>query len=238
MTRLSVPRPFPVIATLLTLAGVATLGSLGHWQQDRLAWKNALQANLDAEFSRQNIPTEQTAKNLALKETSDIKRVSLTGRLDFDHQISLGGQIVEGKPVYHHLVPLLLKTGETVFVVVGYSASPEPRSTPGTRAQTDHVTGIARLPVWNRFTPPNDPAKNTWFRADPAEMATALGLKNPAPALVYAQWHGYKLDALPPVPVEHKLRNEHLNYMIFWYAMAVVLALIYFLRFWRTPKSS
>ena len=238
MIRFALPRPFPVIATLLTLTGVATLGSLGHWQQERLAWKTALQANLDAEFAKNADATPLSAADLSLRETSDVKRGVLKGKLDFTHQISLAGQIVDGKPVYHHLVPLLLKGGETVFVVMGYSSSPEPLLTPGTRASTDKVTGTVRLPQWNRFTPPNDPARNTWFRADPAEMSASLGLKNPAPALVYAEWHGYKLDALPFVPVEHKLRNEHFNYMIFWYTMAVVLALIYLLRFWRVPKSS
>jgi surfeit locus 1 family protein len=238
MTRFAVPRPFPVIATLLTLTGVATLGSLGHWQQERLAWKTALQANLDAEFSKKAAATELTAADLNLKESSDVKRGVLKGKLDFAHQISLAGQIVDGKPVYHHLVPLLLKSGETVFVVVGYSSVPDSLSTPSTRAKTDQVSGTARLPQWNRFTPPNNPATNTWFRADPAEMAAALGLKNPTPALVYAEWHGYKLDGMPFVPVEHKLRNEHFNYMIFWYTMAVVLALIYILRFWRAPKPS
>jgi surfeit locus 1 family protein len=234
---ISVPRPFPVIATILTLAGVATLGSLGHWQQERLAWKTALQSNLDAEFAKNADATPLTFADLALKDTSDVKRGVLTGKLDFAHQISLAGQIVDGKPVYHHLVPLLLKTGEPVFVVMGYSGSATLLSEPSTRANPDKVTGTARLPQWNRFTPPNNPAKNTWFRADPTEMAAALGLAKPAPALFYAEWHGYKLDAMPRVPVEHKLRNEHRNYMFFWYAMAVVLALIYFLRFWRTPKT-
>ncbi len=238
MIRFARPHPFPVTATILALAGLATLCSLGHWPTERLAWKNALQANLDAEFAKNATATKLTLQDLALKETSDIKRGVVKGHLDFDHQISLGGQIVDGKPVYHHLVPLILSGGETVFVAVGYSASAEHLSTPGTRAKIDKVTDTARLPVWNRFTPLNDPVKNSWFRADPVEMASALGLKNPAPALIYAEWHGYKLDAMPHVPVEHKLRNEHLQYAIFWYAMAAVLASIYFLRFWRTPRKA
>ena len=237
MALLTIPRPFPVTATLLTLTGVIILGNLGHWQQERLAWKNALQANLDAEFAKQADKTTLTAADLDLTKTSDIKRGALAGHLDFTRQLSVGGQIADGKPVYHHFVPLLLKDGETVFVAVGYSASPDAIPTPTTRARTDTVIGAVRLPMWNRFTPPNNPEKNSWFRADPVEMAKALGLKDPVPALMYAEWHGYKLDALPTIPVEPILRNEHRNYMMFWYAMAAVLALIYFLRFWRSNKA-
>lgn len=233
-----IPRPFPVAATLITLAGVAILCSLGHWQQERLAWKNALQANLDAEFAEIADKTTLTAADLALKETSDIKRGLLAGHLDFEHQISLSGQIVDGKPVYHHFVPLRLTSGETVFVAVGYSGMPGPLPAPATRSKLDKVSGTVRLPQWNRFTPPNNPEKNSWFRPDPVEMAKALGIENPAPALMYAEWHGYKLDALPPVPIERTLRNEHRNYMMFWYTMAAVLLLIYVLRFWHAPEKA
>lgn len=234
---LAIPRPFPWLATLLVLIGIAVLCQLGHWQQERLVWKNALQASLDHEFAlpEKDLPVLTTA-DLTSVASGTIRRGILKGHLDFTRQIVLQGQIVNGVSVSYKLVPLILNDGRSVFVVAGYSPGAEKLLTPATRTATDKITGMARTPAWNYFTPPNEPAQGRWFRPDIAQMADALKLDNALPVLFYAEWTGYKLDALPPVPIEHTLRNDHQNYAYFWYTMAVVLLGIYILRFWRSRR--
>ncbi len=235
---IAIPRPFPWIATLCVLAGISVLCMLGHWQQERLVWKQALQASLDREFT---LPAKDlpilTSADLDTLSGDAIKRGVLKGRFDFDHQIALQGQIAEQKSVVYHIVPLLTADGRTIFVIAAYSEGMKKLPTPTTRGKIDQVTGVAKAPSWNRFTPDNAPDKDLWFRADPKQMAEHLKLPNPVPVIFYAEFLNYKLDALPQVEVPRKLRNDHEQYAMFWYAMAGVLFGIYILRFWRKPSA-
>ena len=231
---IALPRPFPWLATLCALAGILVLCKLGSWQQDRLIWKNDLQASLNREFAiaPKDLPV-LTSADLEAISGDTVKRGALKGRFDFERQIALQGQIANQKSVVHHIVPLLTADQRTVFVVVAYSGGMDKLPAPGTRGKIDRVTGVARAPSWNRFTPDNLPGKNQWFRADVTQMATALDLPRPLPVIFYAEFLNYKLDALPQVEVPRQLRNDHRQYALFWYAMAVVLFGIYLLRFWR-----
>lgn len=233
---MSARRPVPVIATILAVLGVLGLCRLGYWQQERLVWKNNLQASLDREFARDASAITLTSADLQILSATDLRRGTLTGTLDFDHQILWSGQVVDGKPARYLLIPLRLKDDHTIFVVAGPSDAKVP--TPTTRGRIDTVTGTARVPHWNMFTPPNVPEKNQWYRADPDQMAASLGLKNPLPVLFYRETVNYKLDAMPAVEVPRQLRNDHRQYSIFWYTMAVILAVMYGLRFWVMPRRS
>jgi surfeit locus 1 family protein len=232
----TVPRPFPVMATLVVLAGVVILCSLGHWQQERLVWKTALQATLDQEFAKDASTTPLSADELRQVGSTELKRGTLSGRFDFSKQIFLQGQIANGKPVNHVLIPFLIDKETPVFVVAGYQAGFDPVPDPRARATTDRVTGVARIPQWSRFASENQPEHDKWYRADPAAMAQARSLDGALPVLFYLENSNYKMDAMPRVEVTRILKNDHRHYMIFWYTMAIVLTGIYILRFWRQPS--
>lgn len=216
------------------------LCGLGHWQQERLVWKNNLQTVMNAEFEKDASKTPLSAADLEKMTDEDIRRGVITGRLDFDHQVALRGQIVGGKSVNYALIPMILKEKppRTVFVVATYQSGTEPIATPSTRGSADRVTGTARLPRWSRFAGENAPEKGEWYRAATAEMATSLKLPDALPALFYLESSNYKLDARPTVEVSRELRNDHKQYMFFWYTMALILAAIYVLRFWRKPSAT
>ena len=231
-------RPFPVLATVLTAAGVLTLCGLGHWQQDRLAWKNNLQVTMDEEFAKDAKGLLLTSDDLTKVSDSSIRRGTLQGKLDFDHQFILRGQIVDAKPASFVLIPMILPDQKTVFVVATLQAGTDKIGTPSTRAKIDKVTGTARLSRWSSFAGQNDPEKDLWYRPDVVQMATHAKLPDPVAPLFYMESSNYKLDARPTVDIPRTLRNDHKQYMFFWYTMAGILLVMYYLRFWRRPDAS
>lgn len=235
--RLARPRPFPVAATICTAAGLVVLCGLGVWQHQRLGWKNDLQAMMDREFAKDAQSIDLTASDLAALDKTSIRRGTLSGMADFNHVIRLQGQIAEKKPATYLLFPLRLEEGPSVYVVAGYYTGESPALPMGDAALLQ-VTGIARQPHWSSFMPENDPEKELWYRPDVTEMAKHQNIADVIPVLVYRESRaGDGFDNLPAPPIPHELRNDHRQYMMFWFTMAAVLAVIYVLRFWRQPAS-
>lgn len=235
---MTIPRPFPILATVLTAAGVLTLCGLGHWQQERLVWKNNLQVTMDEEFAKDAKSILLTSDDLTSVSDSAIRRGTLRGKLDFDHQFILRGQIVDAKPASFVLIPLILPEKQTVFVVATWHTGTAKIMEPSTRAKIDTVIGTARLPRWSSFTGQNEPDKDLWYRPDVVQMATHAQLPEPVAPLFYMESSNYKLDARPTVEIPRTLKNDHKQYMFFWYTMAGILLVMYYLRFWRRSDAS
>jgi len=93
------------------------------------------------------------------------------------------------------------------------------------------LTGTAYKPEKpNRFVPENDPAQNQWYRLDPEEIAAAKNLEVVLPYVLYAE-EGYRMPV--SAATKWELPNNHRGYAIFWFTMALVLSVIYYLRFIR-----
>ena len=93
---------------------------------------------------------------------------------------------------------------------------------------TQHVTGVWRTPdPANLFTPKPDLAKREWFSRDVTAIAQMDGVQLIAPVVVEA-------DATPNPGGLPKggqtvvsLPNNHLQYAITWYLMALGLLAVY-----------
>ncbi|HEX7776586.1 MAG TPA: SURF1 family cytochrome oxidase biogenesis protein, partial [Parvibaculum sp.] len=119
---------------------------------------------------------------------------------------------------------------------------PEARKDPATRKAGEidgetTLTGVARAPqARGAFDAKDDPARNIWFTRDPVTMAAALKLGNVAPFYVEA-------DATPNaggLPVGGRtrvnIRNEHLQYAITWFGLALVLVGVYLSYHWSQGR--
>jgi surfeit locus 1 family protein len=205
---------------------------LGTWQVERLFWKEGLIAQRHAAVTAAPIdlpPSPEAARPL------EYHRVHVSGRFANDRELFLGATSPNGQPGYQVITPLRLADDATVLVNRGFI--PQERKAPQSRAAGEldgevSVTGLLRLPPAGKphwFIPANSPERNYWIYVDVPAMAAAAHVDGVLPFYVDA-------DATPNpggLPVGGQtlldLPNDHLQYAITWYALAVGLAVIYIL---------
>jgi len=219
------PTVFSLPALLICLA-------LGAWQIERLFWKQDLIARRDAAVTAAPAPVPKT---LAEARGMEYRHVSDEGSFLYDKEICLGATSDAGGQGYQVLTPLLEPGGRVVFVNRGYIPAELKDSARRSAAQipgTVHVQGLLRLPPTARpnwFLPDNRPDLNYWFWVDLPAMAAADNLDRVAPFYIDA-------DATPNPGgwpkggvTRLKLPNNHLQYAITWFSLAIALIVIYVL---------
>ncbi len=216
-------------------AGLVLLLGLGTWQLQRLQWKEALIA---ARESGLHAAPAALPRSLDAARALELHPVRATGQFRNDRELYLNLESARGEAGFHIVTPLLLADGETLLVDRGFV--PTDHKAPESRAASESagtltVTGLVRIPSEGKpswFTPDNDPARNSWFFVDVAAMGKAAGVDQVLPFYIDADASpnpgglpqgGQTLTDLP---------NNHLQYAITWYALAVALIAIY-IRFAR-----
>lgn len=220
---------------ICALGAVAVLLGLGTWQVDRLGWKRGLIAERRAMLARPPAAIANIAAAVA-----EFQPVRVTGTFRHDAELLVGPRARLGTPGWRVVTPLRLAGGGGVVLVDRGWVSTErklPASRPeGQVAGETTVAGIARYPAApGPFAPDNEPAKGQWFRVSPREMAAALRLGRVAPWWLAADdapnpggWpKGGGAVPMPP--------DNHLQYAITWYALALAAAVISVL-FWRRSR--
>jgi surfeit locus 1 family protein len=90
------------------------------------------------------------------------------------------------------------------------------------------VTGALRWPEpRGTFTPADDPGRNLWFTRAPTAIAAGKGWGPVAPFYI-EQEAPRAADGRPQAgPVRASLPNNHLQYALTWYGLAVALAFVF-----------
>jgi surfeit locus 1 family protein len=219
--------------TLFTAPAVLLLLGLGSWQIQRLYWKQDLIAQRQAAVSAAPILAtgnlEEDARGMEFRHVTD------EGVFLHDKEIFLGATSEAGRQGYQVLTPLLEPGGRIVFANRGFI--PAELKDPAKRAAgqivgTVRVQGLLRLPPAGKptwFLPDNRPDLNYWFWVDLPAMSAADKLDRVASFYIDA-------DASPNPGGWPKggvtrlaLPNDHLQYAITWFSLAVALMVIYFL---------
>jgi surfeit locus 1 family protein len=222
-----------LIPSLAALLALAVLLALGTWQLERKAWKEALIATLADRLAAPPIALPAPSEWPELDPVkAEFRRVALRGEflptqpaLVYTSGSSLRPDV--SGPGYWVFTPVRLADGSQVVVNRGFV--PEGRQDPGSRADDRpggavDIVGVMRWPeTRGLFTPNDEPGKNLWFVRDHVAMATAKGWGTVAPFFV-EQEAPPPPGGLPAVgPVRPNLPNNHLQYALTWYALAVVL---------------
>jgi surfeit locus 1 family protein len=216
--------------TLISLPALIVLLGLGTWQMQRLAWKEGIIRAFSERISADPLTGAPSGRPL---EEIEYRRVRLSGRYINDREMFLAGRTFNGRGGWAILTPF--RTDDGALVVVDRGWVPLDRKDPRTRPQSliegpTTVEGIIRRPnLRTYFTPENEPDKNLWFSADVEAMARKADLGPVRPYLV----EGLR-QLIPggfPVggEIQVALRNDHLQYAITWYSLAIALVVIYVL---------
>jgi surfeit locus 1 family protein len=233
-----------ILFALFVLLALGVLVSLGTWQLERKAWKDALIAELEAKLSAP--PTDLPARDRwqRLSATSDeFRRVAfpaefLAGEeaLVYSSGSSLRPDL--SGPGYFVFAPARLLGGSIVIVNRGFV--PDGRQDPKTRTLPSGVVDIVGVMRWPEsrgpFTPQDEPARGLWFARDPAAMGAAKNWGSVAPFYI-DQEAPQPAGGLPKVgPLKAGLPNNHLQYAVTWYGLALVI-LIAAVFYWRSRRT-
>lgn len=228
--------------------------ALGTWQVQRLQWKNDLVEKRRLALDSKPVSLFDIEAGIEHGFDVDWLKVSAKGWFKHKHERHVY-DLRDGKIGWRIITPFVVPGQYMVFVDRGFVPDDrkERKTRPGSyltsyRAEdSDEIYGFVRTDagVAGPFTPKNDPTSNRWYSIDLMEMATSLpddlsaGYIATLPVLVQLAPQPERSKGTLPIvdPVDVKLRNNHLQYAITWYALALVLIVISFL-FHRNRKSS
>jgi surfeit locus 1 family protein len=215
----------------------AVLIALGTWQLERKAWKETLIAALTERLAAPPVALPPPRAWASLDQTSnEYRRVKFSATFDHGKEALVYAAASAFRPDvsgtgYWVFTPARLADG--AFVIVNRGFVSEARKEEATRAAGQitgplEITGVLRWPEprhW--FSPADDPAHKLFFTRDPLAIAAAEGIRPVAPFYV-EQESPVPPGGLPqPGKLVVRLRNEHLQYAITWYGLALVLVVAF-----------
>ena len=207
-------------AILLGVGGTAVLLTLGAWQLQRLASKEALIAKIDARLAADPVPVP----DMPDPARDQFLRVRVDGDLGAGTAYVLTTRRPQG-PGFRVIAPVDV-AGRKVLADFGYVPEAEKSTAlpaPGTQVS---VTGALFWPESrDSYTPEPDLARKLWFIRDTPGIAAALDTE---PVLIVAERHSLGERPLAE-RIAHNLPNDHLGYALTWFSLAAICALMSFL---------
>ncbi len=215
---------FPI---LLGVIGAAILCALGVWQLQRLEWKEAKLAEIQARL---------TTADVALP-------LSPTFEVDNYRGVEVGGEI--SGPELHVLTSL--KPDGPGFRVIRRMETLDGRNilvdtgfVPEVHKNSERLPGAFLIQgnlIWpdetDGFTPEPNLDLNIWFARDVEKMAEALETE---PLMVSARSLVPQMKTTP-MPVTVNIANDHLEYAITWFSLMGVWIMMTLFLLWRIKRA-
>lgn len=203
-----------LFAMLIGAGGLAILLYLGTWQVQRLAWKQGLLADIEARIVEAPIPLPAQPD----PETDRYQPVTMTGTFRPDTARMLASRRHTGA-VYRHIAAFDTEQSGAVLVDVGWT--PVDIDLPPLPSGVMTLTGNLDWPIEaDSFTPEPDLAQSLWYARDVPALAEALGT---TPVLVVLRDASNPPIGATPWPVDTAgIPNDHLQYAITWFSLAVI----------------
>jgi surfeit locus 1 family protein len=215
------------ILFLLTigLGGVATLIWLGVWQLQRLEWKESMLADIEA-----RIAAAATELPLApQKDDDNYMPVVFTGTPTETELRVLSSGTDAGTG--YRVISAWVVGDRRILVDMGII--PLAATNTGPHLVTQTVQGNM---LWPDDAAEKSPAPegDLWFARDASAMAAELGTE---PFMVVLRASDNPDPRLIPVPVNKSgISNNHMEYAITWFLLAIVWAAMSAFFFYRTSK--
>ena len=218
-----------IFPLLLGLVGVAILLSLGFWQLRRMEWKEAMLADIAAQIGgpAQDLPATGTPTE-PLKYTP----VAVAGATTGEDLLVLSGQ--KGVGAGYQVISAF-ETGDGRRVLVDVGFLPEANKTDPRPGTAMIVHGNLHWPTeTDSYTPEPDRAARLWFARDVPSMAEFLQTE---PMLIVAARIEGQAPGISPQPITvDGIPNDHRNYAITWFSLAVVWAGMTAFLLWRIRR--
>lgn len=216
-----------ILAVILSLAVLALFIGLGTWQLQRLAWKEALIADIDAKIDA----APEVLPDLPNPEDHKYMPVVVEGVFDADAVYVLGSNRNFGAG--HRVISAFTTIdGRRVLVDRGFSPIQAGRPT-HLGEKRGQIEGNLHWPnERDGYTPEDDLETNTWFARDVDKLSEHLGTE---PVLIVARTQTD--TAIKPMPVTSAgIPNRHLEYVGTWFLLALTWSVMTLTLLWRKKR--
>lgn len=213
--------------TICTLLGLIVLIGLGTWQARKIGPKTDLLARIEAGLAAAPMPLPV---HLDDPSTLEYRRISFVGTVLDRAPIKLFATNKAGKSGYHLYLPVEKQHGMAVAVNFGWVPFHIEELPPLPVGQQIEVTGVLRVSATpGSMTPANDAAGGVWYTADVHEMAAHWGLRTKEyyHFRIFADHRGDPRALPQGSQVRLDIPNDHLQYAITWYGLAMTLIGVY-----------
>ena len=210
-------------------AGTACLLYLGKWQIDRLYWKLDVLKKIDQKIAAAPVilpaePSESVHKYLSVEISGQFLQESI--------------RVLASKKRYgagYRIIHVFRTNGRRLLVDLGFVG-----------VETDYdidlssdISLVGNL-HWpdevDNFTPEPDLENNIWFARDVERVASALQTE---PILIILKDSTLKDKNIKPMPIDTThIPNDHLQYAITWFSLAIIWALMSCLFIWTTRQKA
>jgi len=227
--------------TLVSLPIFVVALGLGVWQIERREWKRDILQRIETNQAAAPITLDALLQGDPLRH--EYGRVKIAGTLLNDKEFYLASRNLKNKVGLQVVTPLRTDDGRILLFNRGWvpqEAKDAQRRAQGQVAGVVDLVGIVRRNQERRqFAPENVPDRNVWFHVDVPLMRRMAG---GAPD---AKLDAFFLDAdVAPnpggLPIGGQTRlnipNDHLQYAITWFLIALALAGVYLAYHWQNGR--
>ena len=210
-------------------AGTACLLYLGKWQIDRLYWKLDVLNKIDQKIAAAPVPlpvepSESIHKYLSVEISGQFLQESI--------------RVLASKKRYgagYRIIHVFRTNGRRLLVDLGFVGLE-------TDYDVDLINDISLVGNlhWpdevDNFTPEPDLENNIWFARNVERVASALKTE---PILLILKDSTLKDQNIKPMPIDTThIPNDHLQYAITWFSLAIIWALMSCLFIWTTRQKA
>lgn len=231
-------------AAPLVLLALAILLGLGTWQVKRLYWKEALMADIEERLSASPVPLADIEAMAKSGGDIEYRKVRLSGTFDHARERHFFATH-QSRTGYYIYTPLTLADGRILFVnrgFVPFEMKEQAKRAEGQVTGEVVITGLARAPLVAKpssLLPDNDIAKNIFYWKDLAVMASSVDIpSNRLVTLFVDADNAQNPGGWPQGGVTLiDLPNNHLQYAITWYGLALALVIVVGFAYFRNHKA-
>ena len=227
--------------TLISLPILVLSLTLGVWQLERREWKRDILDRMVMNQAAPPLSLDELLKGDPLRH--EYGRVKVAGTFEHGKEFHLAARSLKNKVGLQVVTPLKTDDGRVVLFDRGWI--PSEKKEPSKRAEGQvagrvELTGIVRRSqIKGRFVPDSVPDRNVWFHVDVPLMRQLAG----APRDPKLDTFFLDADAAPnpggaPVGAQTRLDipNDHMQYAITWFLLALALAGVYLAYHWENGR--
>ena len=216
-------------ALIFSSLAMIILLSLGTWQLERLRWKSHIISTMNKHISLS--PREINASVMNDIKNYNYRRIKLEGTYIYNKNITIYSKVLNGKVGRHLIIPFKTKFG---YILINKGFIPKDYNIDvafAEKAKNISINGIVKFQQKiNYFTPKNNLITNEWYYINLDEISKFLNI----PLMDFYLIEEDNPKERYPVGSQYNLKvpNDHLQYAITWFSLAIALSIFMHL-LWR-----